>query len=419
MNSFGKKALLLGIGGVAAAAVAAQSFVIANQRRAPARSVALGLPPQGAAMAALSRQLQGARLAKSPKSFPAPRELRLARAAFAADPLTVSALPVVIQSLEGQGKVGQSRQLLALAGRLTRRDNLVNAMLIDDAMTKQNPERAVRLLGQAMAVSYEVRDLYVARMAAATVSPGALQALPPILGRRPKWGEDYWLAVLANPAAIPPAGEVRQRIAGAPWKLNKASDTDLRLIFQLASRGYPASAFELAHALGLRRPPAGELLTNGGFDRQPRFVPVDWELLQTGDIGADIETKAGALVLSSLPDASGIAARQIVHIPSAGGYRVQWNMTGLADRKDAIVKFRLSCAERGKGGTQIAPATLGEGEGSASIMVPASACAWYWATIELDTTLGDTGVDIAIRRLSLQRAAGAVPKAASVSQFTP
>lgn len=420
MNSTGKKALLLGVGLVAAIAAAAQSFVIANQRRAPARSVALGMPPVGAAKASLSRQLQGVRLARKPKSVPSALEVRLAREAFAGDPLAVSALPVLIQSLQGQGNAVQSRQLLTLASQLTRRDNLINAMLIDDAMAKDNPERAVKLLGQAMTVSYEVRDLYVGRMAAATVSPGALQALPPILGRNPKWAEDYWLAVLANPAAIPQAAEVRQRIAGAPWKLDKASESDFRLIVELAARGYPASAFNLAHALGLPQPPAGELLTNPGFDRQPRYVPIDWELLQTGDIGANIEAKEGALLLSSLPDASGIAARQIVHLTQPGGYRVQWNMSGLADRKDATVKLRLSCAERGKGGTQIAPATLAEGTGSARIEVPASNCSWYWATIELDTTAGDAGVDIAIRRLSLQRAAGAAPKvAAPVSQSTP
>lgn len=412
----GKFYLLLAVGIVAACLVAAQSYAIVHSRRAPTLSLALSVAPEGLAKASLSRALQGARLAKDPKSAPPKLEVQLAREGFSADPLAVAALPVLIQNLQAKGQVQQSRRLLELAGGLTRRDNLINAMLIDEAMLKDDPKRAVELLGRAMAVSYEVRYLYVRRMAAATASAGALQALPPILGANPKWAEDYWQAVLENPSIMPMAGDVRQRIADEPWKLNQPNEKDLQLIHELGIRGYPAAAFGLSQALGLKASPTGELITNGSFDRAPRFVPIDWELLQTGDIGATIEPKEKALLLSSLPAASGTAARQIVQLSGPGRYRVGWTMTGLAKGSDAVVKLRLNCADPTKMSPSIAPAVLGDGTGSASITVPATACQWYWASLELDTSRGDTGVDIAIRRLSLRREAAAANAVATAAE---
>ena len=190
MKLSGKTYLLLGIGLVAATAVGAQSFAIMSQERAPARALMLGLPFDGAAKAALANTMQAARVAKNPRSTPSKAEVALARQAFASEPLATSSLPILVQAASAAGKDAQARQLLQRAGQLTRRNNLLNAMLIDDATKLDDPSRAVVLLGRAMTVNYKVRDLYVGRMAAATVSPGALEALPPLLGENPDWSDE-------------------------------------------------------------------------------------------------------------------------------------------------------------------------------------------------------------------------------------
>lgn len=381
----------------------AQSMVIVNQRRAPAVSAAIGLPPQGWAKAGLSRAMLSARLSKDPKSTPKKLERRLAEEAFTTEPLATSALPVLIQSLAASGKVQRSERLLELAGGLTRRDNLINAMLIDEELKRGRPERAVQLLGRAMSVDYDARYFYVERLAAATASPGAMDVLAPMLGRNPKWSADYWVAALRIPAVIPSAGKVRLRIAGRPWNLKQATRTDLDLIAELASRQQPALAYDIARALGMRAQPGGEVLTGSDFDREPRFTPFEWELLQTGDIGATIEPKERTLAISGLAAASGIAARQLAFVPAAGTYRLRWKLTGLKAAPDATLKLRLTCVEPDVIRVPVAPVTLTQGAGSAAIKIADSACRWYSATLELDAAGSSTGIDIAVQQLSLRR----------------
>mgnify|MGYP003382085094 CR=1 FL=1 len=403
MKKSGKFYLLLGVGVLVAGVAWAQSTIIVNQRRAPGVSAAITLPPQGWANASLSRAMLGARLSKDPNSKPKKLERQLAEDAFTTEPLATSALPVLIQSLAASGKAQQSDKLLDLAGGLTRRDNLINAMLIDEELKRGRPERAVQLLGRAMSVDYDARYFYVERLAAATASPGAMDVLAPMLGRNPKWSADYWVAALRIPAVIPSAGKLRLRIAAHPWNLKQATSTDRDLIAELASRQQPALAYEIARALGMRPQQGGEVLIGSDFDREPRFMPLEWELIQSGDIGATIEPKERMLTISGLAGSSGIAARQLALFSSAGSYRLRWKLTGLKDAPDAALKLRLTCVGPDVIRVPVAPVTMTEGAGSAMIKIPGTGCRWYSATLELDAAGSSTGVDIALRQLSLRR----------------
>lgn len=395
--------LLIGAGLLAAGAVWAQSSVIVNQLRAPDRAAKIGLPPQGWVKASQSRTLQTARLTKNPKSSPGKMEKRLAEDAFAMEPLARSAWPVLAQSLVAAGKPGRSGRFLELAGSLSRRDNLLNALLIDQAMERGEPQQALRLLGRAMSVDHGTRQLYLRRMASATADPGAEDVLVPLLGRNPNWGPGYWSAVLEESRALPQAGEIRLRIAGQPWELKTPASTDFPLIANLANQNQQALAYEIARALGIGERPDGEILTGSSFERRPRFLPFEWELFQTGDIGAVIEPKTRTLSISSLPAASGVVARQMVRIPGAGFYRLRWKLTGLDAVSGASLKLRLTCAEANKVGGSITPFRMAEGEGSAIIPITASTCNWHIVTLELDAPDSAVGSDIVLQRLSLRR----------------
>lgn len=403
MKMSGKFYWLIGAGLLVAGLVWAQSTVIVDQRRAPSRAALIGIPPQGWVKASLSRAMQAARLVKDPKSSPTALERSLAYQGFAAEPLATSALPVLIQSFAADGKPRQSERLLALAGELTRRDNLVNAMLIDEELKRGRPERAVQLLGRAMSVDYNARYFYVERMAAATASPGAMNVLAPMLGRNPKWSADYWVAVLRIPAVMPQAGRIRLRITGSPWNLKTPAKTDFDLIAELASRNQQLLAHRIASALGMPAPKEGELLTGSRFEREPRFTPFEWELLQTGDIGTTIEPESHRLAISSLPAASGIAARQLAFLPGAGPYRLRWKLSGLNANPDAVLKFRLTCVESGKARVPVAPVVLKDGTDSALVSIVDPTCNWYSSTLELDAAGSAAGTDVAIEQLSLRR----------------
>lgn len=393
---------LLGLGGLAAASTWVTSFAIVNQSRKPAATMAVGVPPQGAAEARLARELYTARLGKNPKAEPSKFERRLAGKAFATEPLlAANALPVLVAGLAADGKTQSSEQLLQLAGRVTRRDRLINAMLIDNELPKKRPERAMQLFERAMAVNLEVRSFYLERLAGVTGTPGALRALVPMLGRAPDWSAEYWAAVVQNPRITSEAGELRLRIARSPWNQHKPFDTDPQLIRALVQAEQFDMASALARALGIETT-AGDSLVDPGFSNLPSFPPIDWELLQSGEIGVSIDRAKGVLLLSSLPASSGIAARQLTAL-SPGRYRLLWDTSGLKSAPGADLRFRLACTDSNlSGGKSIDSGQLTDGAGSKIVDVSESKCRWYWLTIELNTT-DESGADIALDRISLRR----------------
>lgn len=414
-----KKIALLGMGVLLALVVAAISLVIQNQTRNPALSVAVGVPPQDFARASLARKLFSVRLARDPKAMPGASERRLAEQAFAVEPLAVVGMPVLIQALAADGKVRQSEQLLAFAGQLTRRDTLLNALQIEDELKRNRPERLVRLFGRAMAVNNEVRTFYMDRMAAATAQPNAIKGLAPILGERPSWERAYWDAVLKHDELLPQVALLRRRIAEAPWNRTDAGDVERDIIARLAIGRNPEQAFDLAHALALRAPSGGNILLDGDFEQKPQFVPFDWEAVQSGELGANIDRRNGTLVVTGLAAADGVVARQLVALESPGRYRLTWKLSGLSQAPASILRVRLSCAEAKGYGATAAAIILSDGAASKDFELPASDCSWYWTAIELDTTQSDAGVDVTFDHIALRRVSGQVARAIATSPPAP
>ncbi|MBA4306965.1 MAG: hypothetical protein C0429_09550 [Sphingopyxis sp.] len=397
-----RRYLVLGMGALAAVAVGVTSFAIANQTRKPAVAMAVGVPPQGLAKAGVARALYGSRLVKNPKARPGAPERRLAERAFAAEPLAANALPILIAGLAADGDQQRSQALLQLAGKVTRRDRLINAMLIDEELPKNRPDRVIKLFDRAMAVSTEVRSFYLERLATATLNPAAIQALAPMLGRAPDWADEYWAAALRFSQAVPQVGELRLRITRPPWNQRKPLETDALLVSRLVESSQYDIASDLARALGLKTTP-GDSLVNPDFSQVPRFSPVDWEMMQSGEIGVSIDPAKGSLLLSSLPSSSGVAVRQITAL-TPGRYQLSWKLAGLKASPGAELRYRLSCTDPGiSGGKSADSGRLAEGVGSQTINLPASPCRWYWFEVELDATNVDSGVDITLDQLSFQR----------------
>lgn len=416
MKFSAKRYALIGAGVVLAGWAAAVSFVIANQTRAPQRSLVVGFAPQHYAEASMARTLYRARLVRDAEAMPGKPEVRLARQAFAVEPLAAMAFPVLVQGLAAEGKQQQSEKLLELTSQLTRRDSLLNGLQIDAEVKRNRPDQLVKLFGRAMAVNLDVRSFYMDRMAAATANPAAINGLAPILGERPSWERAYWDAVLNRPEILPQAGRLRQRIAGPPWNRRTPSDVDVDIVARLTTGKNPQIAYDLARALGLRKPTGGNLLLDGGFDQKQQFVPFDWEAIQSGEVGANIDTKAGAMLVSGLASTDGILFRQLVDIGSTGRYRLSWALTGLSQSPGAALRFRLACAEVTGFGHTAAVVGLAEGKASSDVDVDPGACRWHWAQVELDTTQSESGLDAAFQQLDLRRAAGDAGQAQAVAR---
>lgn len=398
-----------------AAFVGLSSYVVANELKSPLKSLAVGIPPLSATEGNVAYMLYYTRQAKDPKAKVSPRELRLATEAYRASPLQLPALAVIAEARRtGEGRATR-RNLLELAGQLSRRNSAITAQLVELAAQRQDEKSFVAWLSRAALTSNHQRDTYVGAMALGTARPGAVEALTPVLGANPAWADFYWLAVTKVPDSLVNASKVRIAIAGKPWNRAEITDNDRRLLRALVNRREFDAARMVSEALSpaTKRPGgAGNLLANASFARQPELPPFDWELAASGDLGTTVMEKEKALMISAIGGARGRAARQLVALPG-GTYDLGWKLSGTAAEQSNLA-VRIACAEAG--GAAAASIALEPGAHSQRISVPAGACKWYWFTITV--ALADTapGVDIYLRDLSLIRATGAAAPAEPAPQ---
>lgn len=391
--------------------VALASFGIVNQTRAPSRSLALGLYPQGWAKAAFAQNQFAAQLARAPNAKPTAKMVRLAREAVAVEPLAIAALPVIARSLSGDQLNKKAQALQLTAAELSRRNVMMNSMLIEQHLRQGDEDAAIVALGRAVSISNDTRSIYMRQLAVATARPEAGRALAPLLGRNPEWAPSYWSEVLQASSAHVEGARLRAALAGPPWNQRLPTETDFSLILKLAEIREFDLANDLAFLLG-RESSSSDLLTNGAFSRNPRFAPFDWQLISTGEFGAFIEPKGRRLLISSLPNASGTVAQQLISLP-AGRYRLVSTLDGEFSGEASPLRFRLRCAQSGMGGASPAPVGLGAGTTTAELAVSRSPCRWYWASLEVDTQQRSSGIDLVVRKLSLasigRRTEGANP----------
>mgnify|MGYP002379305665 CR=1 FL=1 len=397
-------AIRRGIGWLLAVATAVYvgfcSFAIAYEKRSPARALAVGMPHSGTAEASLAYNAFSARRAGDPNAVVNPDEVRLAKSAYRQEPLSIPALGLIADSMPN-GKEGTERQaLFELAGKLNRRNTLVNTELVKAAALRGDDRAFFAWLSRVMLVGKEAKTTYGAAMAEATARNGAVEALIPIIGERPGWADYYWGLVVRRPASLANAAQLRLAVAGAPWLQQEIMPTDKTLLLNLVRDGHMDAAYKLAEGLGLGRSTKANLLYNGDFAISPELAPFDWQLSSQGNLGASVDPREKILAISAIGGARGSAARQLLKL-APGRYDLNWKVAADSAIDPGSLVVRIDCAERGKDGAILPPVPVAAGEGKAVAVIPDDACQWYWFSLAVVIPDDVIGLDANVLHLSL------------------
>ena len=380
-----------------ATCVGVSSYVVANEVRAPLVARQVGFPPAGIAGANAAVSIYAARVAQKRGASVTAQEVAMARDAFRAEPLSASALSLIVSATPS----GPFRnQLLSLAGRLTRRNGFLNEEQIKLAAARGNDVAFFRWISRSVLTNRDLRVDYVRAMAEATARPGAVASLTPVIGLEPSWADLYWRQVLKHPASLPNAAKLRVEIAKAPWSRSEIKPTDQALISSLVNK----SQFDAAHELfaGLSQPArsrGGNLLVNADFARQPTLAPFDWQLAMSGTLGATVDEGQKSLVMSAIGGARGHAARQLIHL-SPGSYRFAWSLSSSAPIAPSSLSARISCAEGVRSAAPI-PIALAAGNKFGTFSIADGPCRWHWLSIDVAVADDAAGVDLRFHSLSL------------------
>src|SRR3546814_9287963 len=123
------------------------SFVIGRESRSPAQAYAVWMGPQGIAQANLAYELWLARLVRDPAATINAHERKMSERAIRAEPLSISAMAIVAVSTTQPAK---RQRLLELAGRMTRRNSLINQKLIVSAASKDDQRTVFAWLSRSI-----------------------------------------------------------------------------------------------------------------------------------------------------------------------------------------------------------------------------------------------------------------------------
>lgn len=379
------------------------SYAISNETRSPVKTLVTGVPPSGIASGNVALASLAARRAQDPGADVNARELRLANRAYRAEPLAASA--IALQALSWTGKANAERQwaLLELAGKVTRRNSLLNISLIEAAARRSDERKSFAWISRTMLTQSSAGTAYAKAMAAATARDGAVEALIDVLGPRPRWADLYWQSILGQPNSYVNAAKLRIALAREPWRQTGIEQSDKDLVRMLANAGKFDEAQKLALTLKSAKATTGNLLVNGKFSSDPSFAPFDWELSTLGNLGASIDKGNKQLVISAIGGVNGSAVRQLVRL-EPGNYRLNWSMSNNTPLSENAISARIVCGE--PTGREALPflTPLVAGKRYANVKISEGTCRWHWLSIDVALPDDAMGVDIMLSGLSLARA---------------
>ena len=355
-------------------------------------------------MVNLAAMTFAARNARKSGSIANPVEAAMARKGYRAEPLSSTALSLIITTL-GAGEA--RNEILKLSGKISRRNGILNEELIKLAADQGDDAAFFQWLSRSVLTNDELRAGYVGAMAEATAREGAVEALAPVVGSNPRWADYYWRQILRHPASFLNAARLRLAIAAAPWRRTELTETDQLLVWRLVGRSQFEAAYKLVAGLGGASKKNRDILANNEFARQPRLAPFDWQLAVSGTLGSTIDEKQKVLTVSAIGGARGYAARQLVRL-SPGTYRLGWDLSSSVPLPPSSLSARLYCAERGVKSVTPPLIPLRVGRAGVRVSILDGACHWHWLSVDIALPDGSSGLDANFRRISLLPDTGGV-----------
>lgn len=354
------------------AAIASLSTILEDVL--PGQAIALPIVNGNAYATEALQHLNGAK-ALGPQ---APRYLALkaGRRTFESEPTNSTAISLMALSHQLNGDARGARRLYEDALRVAKRDRLANLWLLEDASQNGRIGYILDRYNVLLRTGGAASDLLFDVLGTALREEAIVPHLEDRLARRPPWAEQFWLKVTPNANAIGNVGRLRLRLLQRGVENAAGNDTDI--LRRLADNGEFVIAFELMRRLTGNESAPRAPVRNEEFDRQSRFAPFDWETFSASGYKAEVDPKAGALVLYSEDPEGALLARQLIEV-IPGRYLLRYRMADKEPLRYIRASLRARCAKAGAQEFFSMPITATSG--FMAVSVPGSDCQYAWLEI--------------------------------------
>jgi hypothetical protein len=227
------------------------------------------------------------------------------------------------------------RALLATALKLNRRDLMLQSLVLEDQVTRQDYTNTLATLDDIMRVHPEQSTTFFPILIDALKSDAAAEAVGGILDRGSEWHDRFLDAAAGDRDALPNLAKLRLR------RDDIDPEIDRRLIRGLAAGGRNEQAY-LVYA---RANPDGVQqggLTSGRLSWANDYPPFDWLLADEGGFRADFVDAEDRLEVYLRSGKGGVLAERLVEAPS-GPFSVSINHTLEPAQQVKDIRLQVGC----------------------------------------------------------------------------
>ncbi|MBX3594744.1 hypothetical protein [Sphingomonas sp.] len=326
---------------------------------------------------------------------------KIARKALVLDPTAVAAVATLGLAAQKNGNLAAARRDFAYANRLSRRDIQVQLWSIEDAVTRNDVEGALKFYDIALRTSKNTRDILFPILASAIEDEEIRQALVKTFALGPEWAP-HFASYAAGEGPDPKStalffNALGRRGLAPSWP---HQSTLINRLFYSVSVEAAWSLYEVAtpdaRRDGLRDPAFRSVR---GSPSQFDWTPLHDDVIQASILaGGD----GGVFEYSAPTGVGGPVLQQILLLPP-GKYRLEGRSAGIDQPDDALPYFQLKCREGAElGRIAVSRSATMSGDFSGSVTVPAR-CPVQSLTLQIRPSDAIAGASGQILRVALRR----------------
>ncbi len=384
---------VLGLVGAWFAAILALSGVA--RTKAPQTALAL-LPGESTALAYQADLLLFANPQKPPKAVKT-----LAMAALRTQAINPRALRLLGYYADIEGDPAKAEKYVRMAERLSRREAGAQMWLIEASARRNDNAQALVHYDIVLRTKPDTQTILFPRLLNAIEDREIRTALKPYIRARYGWGEAFLSYANANSKNLPALTDLVVETGGLV-DAKSAKSQELALLGRLVSEQY----FADARRLFLQMPGAkAARMTSAAFDisdRDARFGPMGWQLLDDPDAGGGFTGKAGEKQITlSLFANSGTTrpvATKLLYL-KPGDYMFSARLASLDRGEGGFLRWQLRCPGNA-GGAPLWTVDSINASLRATFAVPAS-CPVQFLDLIASGGKGQTGLEATVASVSV------------------
>lgn len=328
--------------------------------------------------------------------------------------------PVAVRNLAlANSDDAKALQLMRFADRLSRRDGVTEAWLIDEAARRADLSTTLSHFDALLRTMPAASTRYMQQMGVALSDPKFRKAMIPYARLENPWFGSLGAAIMSSQLPVRFYGQYLVEIPAVP-----DSDQQRRHYDEVLSRLAREGQYDLVRRLYPRLPGADRSAVRSAdlpTSRQVAYRPVTWTLQSDGAVGAEMAREGKSdLVVYAEAGASGEVASKLMFL-APGRYRLGWrtvtessddiepmmraeNAIGASQNRSDRLSWTISCPglQRTPLATVSAEPTVGTGRSaSVNFEVPADCIAQNLA-LQARIDSSETGVQWTVSGLSVR-----------------